>query len=62
MKKTKKAYEEKLNKYTYEEFELVWGDDRPSKRVKKYGTWLRKNDPLLFLVGYNTWQMRKEEW
>jgi hypothetical protein len=56
--KTKEKYELWLNRYSQEQHEIVLADGRPSKRVKKYGTWLRKNDPISFNVGYNEWARR----
>ena len=50
---TKQEYEEYLN-----EGETPWNDHPdnggrvPWRSVKKYGTWLRKNDPIAFEVGH----------
>lgn len=52
--KTKKSYELWLNRYA------VPNDDKKSNggRVPddaKYGSWLRRNDPIAFEVGFNDW-------
>lgn len=54
MKKTKKDYEEYLNEIGIPE------DDKRSNGGRipdnsNYGTWLRKNDPIAFQVGFNEW-------
>ena len=54
MKATKKDYEEWLNELGAPE------DDKRSNggRVPdncKYGSWLRRNDPIAFQVGFNEW-------
>ena len=55
MKATKRDYEEWLNELGAPE------DDKKSNggRVPdncKYGSWLRRNDPIAFQVGFNEWQ------
>lgn len=52
MIKTKADYEQYLNAFPVSE------DDKKSNGGRipdqaKYGTWLRKNDPIAFNVGYN---------
>lgn len=52
MKKTRKGYEEYLNELGIPE------DDKKSNGGlipdhARYGTWLRKNQPITFNVGYN---------
>lgn len=51
---TKKEYEEYLN-----ELEPPPGDVKSEGgRIPdgaKYGTWMRKNDPIAFNVGFNDW-------
>lgn len=55
-RKTKKVYEEFLNSIavTYEQCWIggknIFYDER-----KKYGTYLRKHDPIAFNLGYNEW-------
>lgn len=51
---TKKEYEGYLN-----ELEIPIGDAKSDGgRIPdnaKYGTWIRKNDPIAFEVGFNDW-------
>jgi len=54
MKKTKQNFEEWLN-----ELEVPF-DDRKSNGGRipdyaDYGTWLRRNDPIAFNVGFQEW-------
>ena len=46
-KYTKQDYEDYLNEIG----ENIQGEDYH----KNYGTWLRRNDPIQFSVGYNEW-------
>lgn len=59
MNKTKKDYEEMLNSISYDlpdESYIVAGVYRRYwKGIKKYGTMLRKYDPIAFEVGYRDW-------
>lgn len=59
MKKyTKKSYEELLNELGIPE------DDKWSNggriRGNKYGSWLRRNDPIAFEVGYSDYKKENE--
>jgi len=50
MKKSKQNYEKYLNSVSCPSNENV------SRRMSdRYGTWLRRNDPIQFQVGYNEW-------
>ena len=55
MKKTRKHYEEYLN-----ELGISEGDKKSNGGLipdhLNYGTWLRRNQPVTFNVGYNEWQ------
>jgi hypothetical protein len=58
--KTKRDYEEWLNELGAPE------DDKRSNggRVPdncKYGSWLRRNDPIAFQVGFNEWQQNTSQ-
>lgn len=56
MKKTKKEYENYLNEIGLsldEDYFIIGGKKRKSG---KYGTMLRKHDPIAFEVGYNDWE------
>jgi hypothetical protein len=54
MRKTRKDYEEWLN-----DLEVPYDDMRSNGgRIPdhaKYGSWLRKNDPIAFNVGFEEW-------
>lgn len=51
-KKYKKEYEEYLNDHSIPEDDKRSNGGRIPDHVK-YGTWLRRNDPIAFSVGYN---------
>jgi hypothetical protein len=56
LKKTRKEYEEYLNEVGIPEHEQTENEGRvPIPYEYKYGTWLRKHDPIAFNVGYNEW-------
>jgi hypothetical protein len=56
-KKTKKAYEDYCNEIECPELDHPKNNGRVSwLMVNKYGTWLRKNDPVEFEIGYNEWE------
>jgi hypothetical protein len=51
---TKKEYEKELNEIVPPDHDHPKNKGRvPWSMVGKYGTWLRKNDPIMFEVGYN---------
>jgi hypothetical protein len=55
IKLTKKAYEDYLNEFGI-------GQPQYNLRgtpIKKFGGWMRKNDPIQFRVGYNEWLSEK---
>ena len=58
MKSTKKAYEEFLNGLPMNEDEFIMGGKFRERycNVGKYGTCLRKYDPVAFEVGYREWE------
>lgn len=61
IKKTKKAYEEYLNNNSHFDSDeyIIGGKKRETYYwSNRYGTALRKYDPIAFEVGYNEW--RKE--
>lgn len=50
---TKKQFEEILNEYGPPDHDHPKNKRRvPWSSVNKYGTWLRRNDPIAFEVGY----------
>ena len=49
MQKTKKAFEELLNK------EPKWKNSQYGNRKRKYGTYLRNQDKILFEIYYKNW-------
>jgi hypothetical protein len=54
----------KLDKTGYERYLNEYGLDEPQYNrrgtpIKHYGTWLRRNDPVAFNVGYNEWILRE---
>ena len=50
---TKKEYEEFLNEFQAQEKDLKSNGGRiPDSFINRYGSWLRKNDPIAFEVGY----------
>ena len=59
-KKTKQAYENYLNElspdYCSEDW-IIGGKDRKKNYYNRYGTALRKFDPIAFEVGYNEWEL-----
>lgn len=58
MKKTKKSYEEYLNDLPIpEEDKRSNGGLIPDN--SKYGSWIRKNDPIQFEVAYSEWRPDK---
>lgn len=59
MKKTKKEYEKYLNEIglSLDEDHFIIGG---KKRKGKYGTMLRKHDPIAFSVGYNDWRREQK--
>jgi len=63
MKKTKKAYEEYLNSWSPAQGSDDWiigGKIRMALMwLNKYGTALRKYDPIAFQVGFNEWEKSK---
>jgi hypothetical protein len=57
MRLTKKAYETYLNELGVPYDEKWSNGGRIKDSAKKYGTWLRNNDPVTFNVGYNEWKI-----
>ena len=55
MKATKRDYEEWLNELGAPEHDLKSNGGRVPDN-SKYGSWLRRNDPIAFQVGFNEWQ------
>ncbi len=51
----KKQYEEYLNEIGTPDHDLKSNGGRIPDHCK-YGTWLRKNDPIAFEVGFNDWK------
>jgi hypothetical protein len=56
MTKTKKRYEKYLNQIECPEHDSKSNGGRCNS--SKYGTWLRRNDPIAFEVGYSEWTYR----
>lgn len=56
-KKTRKAYEEYLNLFVpeYESDAWIIGGKNRNRMYPKYGSALRKHDPIAFNVGYGEW-------
>lgn len=54
MKKTKKIFEELLNK------EPKWKNNQYGNRTRKYGTYLRNQDKILFEFYYKDWIKNQE--
>jgi len=51
--KTKKEFEMELNELGCPDHDHPENDGRvPWNMINKYGTWLRKHDPIAFEVGY----------
>lgn len=63
MKSTKKAYEEFLNGLPMNEDEFIMGGKFRERycNVGKYGTCLRKYDPVAFEVGYRKWEQENQD-
>ena len=59
MKKTKKEYEKYLNEIglSLDEDHFIIGG---KKRNGKYGTMLRKHDPIAFEVGFRDWEREQK--
>ena len=55
MSKTRKDYEEWLNVLGIPDDDLKSEGGRIPDRAK-YGSWIRRNDPILFNVGYREWK------
>ena len=55
MSKTRKDYEEWLNELGIPDDDLKSEGGRIPDRAK-YGSWIRRNDPILFNVGYREWK------
>lgn len=55
MKATKREYEEWLNELGAPENDKRSNGGRVPDNCK-YGSWLRRNDPIAFQVGFNEWQ------
>jgi hypothetical protein len=59
--KTKKEFEDYCNEFECPEHDHPENNGRVSwSMVNKYGTWLRKNDPIAFEVGYRDWRNRND--
>jgi hypothetical protein len=61
MRKTKKAYEEYLNKMTpdFESEEwIIGGKNRARAYYPRFGAAMRQHDPIGFQVGFNEWERR----
>lgn len=57
-KKTKKQYEEELNDLGKEDGDnFFWMQQR--KKVKNFGSWIRRTDPIQFEVGFNEWKLKE---
>ncbi len=50
-----KEFEEYLNEFDACEIKAI--SSRTPERITKPGTWLRKNDPIAFQVGYDEWSL-----
>ena len=63
MKSTKKAYEEFLNELPMNEDKFIMGGKFRERycNVGKYGTCLRKYDPVAFEVGYREWEQENQD-
>lgn len=63
MKSTKKAYEEFLNGLPMNEDKFIMGGKFREWycNVGKYGTCLRKYDPVAFEVGYREWEQENQD-
>lgn len=59
MKKTRKAYEKYLNEYEVPENDRANNGGRIPDYAK-YGSWLRRNDPVAFEVGFNEWSGERQ--
>lgn len=55
MRRTRKAYEEWLNELGVPEPDMKSEGGRMPDSAK-YGTWMRRNDPVAFNVGYGEWK------
>jgi len=53
---TKKAYEDYLNEIEVPEDDRVNSGGRIPDHCA-YGSWLRRNDPIAFRVGYREWTL-----
>ena len=59
MSKTKQGYEEWLNEIGVPEEDKRSNGGRIPDNTSLWGTWMRKNDPVAFNVGFNEWEYRR---
>lgn len=59
MKRTKKEYEEWLNELEIPEHDMKMHGGRIPDNAN-YGSWLRRNDPIAFEVGFDEWEMEED--
>jgi hypothetical protein len=52
-------YEEYLNDVPVPEMDKKSNGGLIPDNTTKWGTWLRKNDPIAFEVGYNEWDVKR---
>lgn len=58
---TKKEYENWVNEVPVADSDLRSLGGRIPDKTTKYGTWMRRNDPIAFEVGYQEWARENRE-
>jgi hypothetical protein len=55
IKKTKESYEYYLNDFPVPKEDKKSNGGRIDDKTTRYGTWIRRNDPIAFNVGFREW-------
>lgn len=58
-KRLRSEYEAFLNELGCSDDDMAPHGRVPASYIDRYGTWLRRNDPIAFNVGYNEWVLER---
>ena len=58
---TRKEYEQWVNSVPVADSDMRSNGGRIPDRTQNYGSWLRKNDPIAFNVGFQEWARENAE-
>ena len=56
---TRQAYEEWLNELGCPDDDMAPHGRMPASYIDRYGTWLRRHDPIAFNIGFHEWVLER---